>query len=95
MTITSQDNGGIINFYNNQIWADENPLISIKARFQQIFFINIREIGRLFIGPFFFPQRLNGNKNLHFLGNELPALLEDVELRIRRRMLFTAFLHIL
>lgn len=81
---------GIMNFHNDHIWADVNPhAISVK-RFQQTFSVNVwlGIIDDYLIGPFFLPARLTGETYHHFLENELPLLLEDVPIIIRRRMWF-------
>lgn len=49
--------------------------------------INIFDI-KLQIGPFEMPVRLDGNIYNNFLIENLPELLEDVPLNIRRRLIF-------
>jgi len=44
--------------------------------------------GNFQIGPHFLPPRLTGNTYAQFLENNLPILLEDVPLRVRRELIF-------
>lgn len=80
----------IMNFHNNHLWAQENPHATVETRFQHTFSVNVWAgiIGDYLIGPFFLPQRLNGETYCHFLRNDLPALLEEVPLGIRRQIWF-------
>jgi hypothetical protein len=43
-------------------------------------------VSDLFIGPHMLPERTNGNQNLLFLQQELPALLEDIPLHLGQDM---------
>ena len=45
-------------------------------------------LGGKILGPFVFPERLNGATYLNFLRNELPLFLDDGPLAIRRDMFF-------
>ena len=45
-------------------------------------------LGNRLIGPFVFDNNLTGNTYETFLRNELPGLLEDIPLMIRRQMYF-------
>lgn len=79
---------GIVNFRNGHVWADENPHAIVQSRHQQQFNLNVW-IGitcDTLIGPFFLPQRLNGETYLEFLQNDLPALLEDMPLAARHHL---------
>jgi hypothetical protein len=81
---------GIINFYNNHVWAEENPHAVVQSRHQQQFSINVWTgiIGDVLVDPHVLPQRLTGNSYRHFLKNDLPTLLEDLPLAIRAHMWF-------
>lgn len=82
---------GITNFHNLHYWADanENPHMKKPSSFQYKFSVNVWAgvIGGIFIGPHFLPDNLNGDGYLNFLQNDLPQLLEDVPLNVRRSML--------
>lgn len=81
---------GITNFHNKHYWAEENPHLTKETSFQRKFSVNVwmGVIGRYLIGPHFFPQNLNGEIYEIFLRDDLPLLLEDVPLAVRRRMIF-------
>ncbi|XP_075229387.1 uncharacterized protein LOC142329025 isoform X1 [Lycorma delicatula] len=52
---------------------------------------NIAKIGQgsyRILGPFVFNENLMGDAYVHFLKNNLPALLEDVPLQIRLQRIF-------
>lgn len=80
----------IMNIHNNHVWSQENPHATVETRFQHNFSVNVWAgiIDDYLIGPYFLPQRLNGETYCHFLINELPALLEEVPLAIRQNMWF-------
>lgn len=81
---------GIINFHNTHVWADENPHAIRRHNFQHRFSINVwvGVIGDHLIGPYVLPMRLNGEAYLNFLTDQLPLLLEDVDLQTRRALWF-------
>ncbi|KAL4098417.1 hypothetical protein QTP88_023036 [Uroleucon formosanum] len=69
----------------------ENPHLVRQQRFQRRFSINVwmGVIGGVLIGPFLgLPRTVGGNAYLNFLQNELPVLLEDIPLDVRRRMIY-------
>lgn len=74
---------GICNFHNLHEWADkhENPHWKKQVSFQHKFSVNVWAgvIGHRLIGPYFLPERLNGDSYLEFLQNALPELLEGVQ----------------
>lgn len=80
----------IMNFHNNHIWAEDNPYEILESRHQHTFSVNVWAgiIGDHLIGPFFLPRRLTGETYHNFLQNELPILLEDVPVQLRRQMYF-------
>jgi hypothetical protein len=62
-----------------------------QQRFQRRFLINVwmGVIGGVLIGPFLgFPRTVGGNTYLNFLQNELPGLLEDIPLEVRKSMIY-------
>lgn len=80
----------IINYHNNHIWAEENPHAIVEAHHQEQFSLNVWVgiIGNHLIGPHFLPPRLNGDTYSQFLREELPGLLDEVPLDVRRAMWF-------
>ncbi|GBP81365.1 hypothetical protein EVAR_6223_1 [Eumeta japonica] len=74
--------------HNLHSWALENPHLHREDRFQYQFKINLWSgiyDGKV-IGPFELPENLNGANYLHFLQNDLPVLLEDLNLAQRVTM---------
>lgn len=80
----------IMNFHNDHQWAEENPHAIRNSRHQQTFSCNVWAgiVGEYLIGPMFLPARLNGQNYRRFLEEDLPLLLEDVPLEIRRNLWF-------
>lgn len=80
----------ITNFHNNHVWSQENPHAISERYFQYQFSLNVWAgiVGDRLIGPFFLPQRLDGQTYRHFLENELPTLLEDLPLAQRTQLFF-------
>lgn len=81
---------GIFNIHNYHIWAMENPHAARDSTFQHRFSVNMWSgiLNGEIIGPFELPSRLNGDTYKEFLENHLPSLLEDVNLQLRRTMIF-------
>lgn len=81
---------GVNNLHNEHSWAQENPHEVIEQNFQQRFSVNVwcGLIHNRLIGPFILPARLNAEFYLHFLQDELPQLLEDIPLHLRRNLFF-------
>lgn len=79
---------GILNLRNLHRWERENPKAIRTSKFQHEFSVNVWAglIDNLLLGPFILPMRLNADNYLQFLNEELPTLLEDVPLIIRRDM---------
>lgn len=79
---------GYLNLHNLHSWQLTNPRLAREDRSQYQFKINYWTgiLNGKIIGPFELPGNLNGAHYLHFLQNELPRLLEEVPLAIRRRM---------
>lgn len=79
---------GIFNIHNYHTWAVENPHEMRASTFQHRFSVNLWSgiLNGELIGPFELPSRLNGERYRHFLEHELPLLLEDVNIELRRTM---------
>lgn len=81
---------GMFNYRNEHVWSHENPHAIVQFRHQHQFSVNVWAgiVGDCLVGPFVFPERLNGVIYRNFLENELPILLEDVPLNIRNHLWF-------
>lgn len=81
---------GIFNSHNMHVWADENPRVTWRGRYQHRFSVNVwcGIIGNYLIGPHVLPGRLTGALYCEFLEQHMPTLLEEVPLAQRRRMWF-------
>lgn len=81
---------GVFNTHNYHNWAIENPHLTRASNFQHRFSVNLWSgiLNRQLIGPFELPPRLDGQAYLLFLQNDLPALLEHVNLALLGRMWF-------
>lgn len=81
---------GVINSHNLHIWAEENPHGILQTKHQRKFNVNVWAgiIGNHLIGPFVLQDRLNGERYLEFIQNDLNGLLEHVPLQTRRDMWF-------
>ncbi|CAG4952231.1 unnamed protein product [Colias eurytheme] len=68
----------------------ENPHAARASTFQHRFSVNLWSgvLNGELIGPFELPTRLDGATYRNFLENELPLLLQDVNLELRRTMVF-------
>lgn len=79
---------GVFNNRNSHVWAEENPHARRIRGYQQRYSINVWVgiVDQHVIGPFLFPERLNGEIYQHFLTNHLVDLLDDVPLNIRQQM---------
>ncbi|KAL4148262.1 hypothetical protein QTP88_002542 [Uroleucon formosanum] len=78
---------GVFNVHNSHHYAQENPRLVRQQRFQRRFSINVWMgiIDGVLIGPLLgLPRTVGGNTYLHFLQNELPGLLEELPLELRR-----------
>lgn len=82
------NNRGELNRHNCHYWSNNNPQWQRSVEHQHQWSINVWGgiIGTHVIGPHYFEGHLNREIYLQFLQNELPNLLEDVNLHIRRRM---------
>jgi hypothetical protein len=81
---------GKLNFHNSHYWEEENPHVVRRTNFQQRFSINLWAgiIHDTLIGPIEIPQRLNSNLYLNLLQENLPQILDDLPLNLRRNMFF-------
>lgn len=79
---------GIFNMHNSHSWSIENPNLKRESTFQEQFSVNLWSgiLNGQLIGPFQLPDRLNGHQFLNFLRNDLPLLLEDIDIETRRNM---------
>ena len=70
-------------YFNSHIWDDENPHAVFIRVHQARFNVNIWGgiLGDYMLGPFIFPDRLNGAPYLDFLQYTLPLLMEETSLR--------------
>ena len=80
---------GEVNCHNSHYWSKTNPHWMQEVQHQGRWSVNCWAgiLGGQIIGPFFF-NRLTGANYLQFLIEELPILLEEVPLEIRRQLLF-------
>lgn len=76
------DRDGITNYHNSYFWNQKgsNPRKKKETAHQYRFSLNVWMgiIDDNLIGPYFFPQNLNGETYEHFLRNDLTSLLGDV-----------------
>lgn len=81
---------GMTNLHNDHVYADENPHAIKSRHYQREFKINVWVgiIGEFIVGPLRLPDRLNGDSYLRFLQQNLPELLEDLPLNLRRNTFF-------
>lgn len=84
------DNMGGVNLHNAHYYAEQNPHWQRDHRTQRRWSINVWAaiIGDHVVGPIFYNQNLNGQLYLDILQNQLPPLLEDMPLILRRDMWF-------
>lgn len=84
---------GITNYHNAHYWAPKaqgNPNKKRTKGSQRRFSLNVWMgiISNYLIGPYFLPDNLNGETYETFLKEELPSLMFDLPLALRRDMLF-------
>lgn len=79
---------GINNHRNEHVWATENPHTITETHFQHRFSVMVwgGVIGNCLLGPFIFNENLKSKMYRNFLEFDLPGLLENVPLQVRRRM---------
>uniref|UniRef100_V5GSI1 DUF4817 domain-containing protein n=1 Tax=Anoplophora glabripennis TaxID=217634 RepID=V5GSI1_ANOGL len=83
-------NNGVVNMHNCHYWSDVNPNWTKISHNQNIFGINVwcGILDGNLIGPYFYEGKLNGQMYLNFLQNELPELLENISINVRRSLWF-------
>lgn len=84
------NNEGGVNRHNCHYYSNVNPHWQRNVHPQRKWSINVWAgiIGNHVIGPYLFQGSLTGIRYLNFLQNDLPVLLEDLNLNIRARMWF-------
>ena len=86
---TFSSDGGV-NLHNMHYWSPNNPHWMKEVQHQGRWSVNVwcGILGGRIIGPFIFDQPLTGQIYLNFLQNNLPILLENVDLQTRQNMFF-------
>jgi len=81
---------GVNNLRNVHTWAHDNPHETSVTNFQRRFTVNVwcDVLGNNLIGPYVINNNLTGKAYEFFLRNELPCVLEDIPLMIRRQIYF-------
>ena len=81
------NNGGVIKNHLHYYSPDNPPWIR-QGHFQTVYSTNIwcGILNNQIIGPHFFRGNLKGNMYLNFLQNDLPLLLEDIDLETRQNL---------
>jgi len=81
---------GVNNLRNVHMWSHDNPHETSVSNFERKFTVNVWcfVLGNKLIGPFVFDNNVKGNAYEVFLPNELPGLLEDIQLMLRRPKYF-------
>ena len=84
---TFSKSGGV-NRHNCHYYSEGNPHLQRNEELQWQWSINVWAgiVGDYVIGPYFFQANLNAQNYLIFLQNQLPILLETVDLQTRNRM---------
>lgn len=84
------NNRGEVNRWNFRYWSDRNPHWVRQIDHQHRWSLNVwcGIINGQIIGPYFFEGTLTAVRYLDFLQNDLPILLENLDLDTRRRMWF-------
>lgn len=79
---------GTVNRHNFHYYEDRNPHFNRNIPYQYRETVNVWGgiVGDFVIGPHFFEETLTGATYLNFLQNNLPILLEDLPLNIRRSL---------
>src|SRR5215467_11024129 len=83
-------NSGHVNRHNMHYWAVENPNWMRAVPFQHRWSLNVwcGIIGNYVIGRYFFEGTVKSQNYYNFLKYDLPVLLEEVPLNVRRDMWF-------
>lgn len=82
------NNIGVVNKHNMHYYAQENPFWIRQVDFQHQWSLNVWAgiINNDVIGPFFFEGPLDGRRYLQFVQNDLPILMENIDLQTRQSM---------
>lgn len=82
-------NTGQLNRHNCHYWAEENPHWYRQVNHQHRWSVTVwcGIVNGYLIGPYFFEGNVNGMNYLNLLQNELPRMLEGVDMRTRMRMI--------
>jgi hypothetical protein len=77
-------------FHNNHLLTEGNIHSVVKSRHQWQFTISVWVgiVGDYLVGPNIQPYRRTGNEYQNFLVNELPTVLDDVPVTVRKLMWF-------
>ncbi|KAJ4441540.1 hypothetical protein ANN_11396 [Periplaneta americana] len=81
---------GITNFYNQHVWAYENPRATVPSHHQVRFSLTMWTgiIRDRLVGPHVLVNRLTGQAYTNFLENTIPHVLEDTPLINRQHIHF-------
>lgn len=81
-------NHGQVNRHNMHYWSAENPRWIRQVERQYPWSVNVWAgiIGEHIIGLFYFDATLNGERYHRFLRDDLPLLLDELDLRLRLNM---------
>lgn len=79
---------GFSNIHNDHLWSRENPRATVVRSFQERFSINVwcGIVDDKILGPHIFDASLNGEKYLHFLKNDLPLLIQNLDEETRNNL---------
>lgn len=81
-------NNGSVNRHNMHYYSVVNPRWTRHINYQNQWSINVWGgiLGNSVVGPFFFDEHLTGEMYKLFLENNLPELLEEIDLDTRQQM---------
>lgn len=76
---------GVINSRNYHLWAESNPYATRTRNFQRQLSVNVWAgiVGKVVIGPYFLPPRLNKDYYKEFLQTNLDDFFDEVPLGVR------------
>lgn len=81
-------NDGELNRHNCHYWSNENPhwhrTVNFQRRWSLMVWCGI--VNGYLIGPYFFEENVNRLTYLQLIREQLPELMEDVDLETRRRL---------
>lgn len=81
---------GYFNTHNEHTWATQNPRVVKVTRTQFRFKVNVWAgiVDHHLVGPFIIDGNLSSEMYMRFLRDELPILMENIPLSVRRRIIF-------